>query len=109
MTTIIEQQTRTGAYDLNYEVAIVEHPEHGRLLARAGFGGGNIEGMTYRWRHGIVAALRDTDTLDSLHNNDWNEHTTEIEAICAGQDNDRPVLEWDGEAIEAMMDHANPQ
>lgn len=101
--TLIETDKIKGAYDIDCTIAIVEHPDHGRLLVQEGFGGDGVEGETYRWRHGIAAKIKNDDTIQSLRDGEWNNYTSTLEAVCAGQDASRPLLEWPGHIIDTMM------
>lgn len=96
---LIEQQTHEGVYGLPHTVAIVEHPEQGRVLIAEGFGGmDDLSGGNYRWRHGVACQLQVTDTLDAL-DQARNECCTIIEAALSGHDPDRPLLNWSGDEI----------
>ena len=100
-TKIIAQRTTEGQYEIPCQQVIVDHQKYGRLLLVEGFGGGDIEGMTYRWRHGLAVQLRDNDTFATLDapRNDWCKT---MGAVLEGQDDSRPVLTWDGVVISAM-------
>ncbi len=99
MKKLIEQKTNEGVYGLPHTVAIVEHPEQGRVLIAEGFGGmDDPSGGAYRWRHGIACRLRATDTLETL-DQPWNESATVLEAALSGHDPDRPVLDWSADEI----------
>lgn len=102
--TIIEQEAREGQYGMTYSTMVVEHQEHGRLLLVEGFGGmDSVQGGAYRWEHGVACRLQSGDTLESLHAEAWNEGTSRYEAVVAGRDDSRPVLEWSGHAIRAIV------
>ena len=100
--TIDEMQDNRGAYDMIRRSAVVDHPQHGRLYISEGWGGGNVEGETYRWRHGVCCQLLPGDTIDRLRAADWNETTSLLEAVTSGYDSTRPVLEWNGKVIERL-------
>ena len=106
-TKLIESTTETGVYDISSTMAIIEHPQHGRLLICDGYGGeGTLQGGTYRWKHGVVCKIKPTDTLPSLEHEDWNEGTTALDAVLHGCDDTRPVLDWHGQAIAAIAKQA---
>ena len=102
---IVEQRITTGAYNFNREEIIIESA-HGRLLISEGFGGGDLEGQQYRWRHGTVIKLMPEDTFDSLEAGNWNECTGLYQAVTQGHDDTRPMLEWSGYAIENFVKNA---
>lgn len=101
--TVIDRREWTGPYGLTGVSAIVDHPAHGRLLLSEGYGGENTPaGGCVRWRHGLVVRLLGGDTFQSLADGRWNEYVSLMEAACGGHDDSRPILPWDGNAIEAM-------
>ena len=101
---VIETGSQDKAYGMMRDYMIVEHPEHGRLLIVEGFGGDDVEGQMYRWRHGVVAQIKGSDTMETLEAGEWNEHTSLLDAVLAGVDTERPMLDWDGIMIERMVD-----
>jgi len=98
---LIERDAREGAYGMTQTVAIVEHPEHGRLLLMDVYGGaGELRGGMYRW--GVAIGVQPGDTIASLLDGD-------VEArgrMLAGQDDARPVMEWDGATVESIAKSA---
>ena len=109
MTTskIIEKRTVKGAYDLDQDQMILDHPEHGRLLLIEGFGGMDspIGGM-YRWIHGTTIQLQSADTFESLDKGGWNYFINLFGAVINGYDPDRPVLNWSGNMINSCATSA---
>jgi hypothetical protein len=82
--------------------AIIEHPKHGRVLIRDGFGGrGNADRMV-RWECGIVIKLQPDDTFESLESQMHSLGTTVRAAAERGYDPLRPVLPWDGDAVRRL-------
>ena len=98
----LEEKAEIGAYGgLCYSVII--ETESGRILIHQGFGGiDTLHGGAYRWRHGVAVRLRPHDTFQSL-SGDWNAATSHLDAILAGYDPKRPVLEWSGRKIENVV------
>lgn len=87
--------------------AIVDHPEHGRLLIAQGYGGNNdLRGGAYRWEHGSLFSLRPGDTFARLEGGEWNDEVNLYQAVVHGHDESRPVLEWPGYMMAAMAESA---
>lgn len=103
---IIDQKSSEGAYGITYLTLIIDHPRHGLLLARQGYGGDDVSGQTYRWRHGVVARLRTGDTIEQLETAEWNPCTSLISAVLHGEDTSRPVLDWSGCVIKSIVEAA---
>jgi hypothetical protein len=82
--------------------AIIEHPTHGRVLIRDGFGGRGNAGWMVRWECGIGVKLRPGDTLESLESEMHNDWTTVRAAAEHGYDPLRPVMPWDGTAVRRV-------
>ena len=102
---IIEKNEVKREYGFTGTEAIIEHPDHGRLYIADGFGGiDTLAGGNVRYQHGILIKLKKGDTLNSLKNSQWNDHTTLFDAVCHGYDENRKVLEWDGFAIEKLAE-----
>lgn len=100
--TVVESRSVERDYGFAGVEAIIEHPSHGRLLIRDGFGGmGQPRGGAVRWVHGMVCKLQPGDTLDGLR-----EDTRVLSAVLAGYDDTRPVLDWDGHVIAAVAKSA---
>ena len=94
--TVIEKRDVERDYGLSGIDAIVDHPEHGRLLVCDGYGGmDDIKGGAVRFEHGLVVKLHNDDTFAAL-DGDWNEATSIMSAVTHGYDESRPVLEWPG-------------
>lgn len=105
--TVIETERVAGEYDMPKTVAVIEHPKHGRLYMAQGFGGmDTLAGGAVRWRHGLVAKLQPADTLDSLRSEPWNEHNSAYQAMLAGYDDSRPILDWDGQVVASVAETA---
>ena len=73
-------------------VAVIDHPEHGRLLfSEAYCGEGSLRGGCYRW--GYAAKLLPDDTLESLRADDWDGFgTSRLSAILNDRDESRPIM-----------------
>jgi hypothetical protein len=97
-TTLIEKRSQAGMYDIGTESMILDTNTHGRLLVTDGWGGSEINGYCYHWRHGLVAQLKTDDTFETL-DQPWNEYTGTINAIMTGNDPERPLLDWPSFAI----------
>jgi len=104
---IVESRTVPGRYDINRKMLIVDTADKGRMLIAQGYGGGDFEGETYRWRHGVVAELRSDDTFESM-DRPWNDYMPTLSAVLEGADDSRPVLAWSGRAVEALATSAVP-
>lgn len=79
---------------------IVEDSELGCLYISDGFGGKDtLAGGAYRWRHGCIVRVKETDTIESLTKpyNKWGD-TVLGHDYCAGQ---REELHWSGFQLEA--------
>lgn len=100
---IVDVEHGRGSYDMQLKRAIIDHPEHGRLYLTQAFGGmDTLAGGAIRWRHGIACRLRPGDTLNSLRGEAWNDIVSRMEAMEHGYDDERPVLDWSGSAIESV-------
>lgn len=107
MAKLIELENVSREYGLDGTVAIINHPEHGRLFIADGFGGqDSLDGGSVRWRHGMAIKLQPDDTLDSLRNTPWNDYCDLIDAMLKGHDDSRPVLDWHGPVIESLAKQA---
>ena len=63
-TTLIETTRVEADYGMLCTIAIVEHPKHGRLFIREGYGGeDSLAGGAIRWKHGIAIRIQPGDTL----------------------------------------------
>jgi len=103
---ILERRDLPGAYDMLRRVAILEHPQFGRLLIAEGWGGlDSLSGGAYRWRHGFLAQLRPTDTLDLLES-EGDEACSIMRRVLAGEDASRRLFDWDGVVIDQMAQRA---
>lgn len=89
---------------------VLDHPVHGRLLLAEGWGGGDIEGQQYRWRHGTVNRLCPEDTLELLRSTETETLSgcpaTLYDVMHHGYDSARPALGWEGRMIERMAERA---
>lgn len=100
--TVIDQRTVERAYGFEGTEVIIDHETHGRLLVCDGFGGADsLRGGAVRYVHGIVCKLREKDTFGDL-DGPWNDYTTVNEAVQAGHDDSRPVLDWSGHAVAGL-------
>jgi hypothetical protein len=96
--TLIESTLVDAEYGMLCRLAIVEHPTHGRLFLREGYGGEDtLAGGAIRWRHGIAIRIQPADTLESLRGNPDGYLN-----LVQGFDAERPVLAWDGASVEAV-------
>jgi hypothetical protein len=96
---IIESDSRSGAYEMRQQRAIIQHHTHGRLLLVEGFGGMNsVEGGMYRWKHGSAYKIEEADTLESI----FSKHT---ESEFSDYDSMIP-LEWSGNIIAKVTQSA---
>lgn len=95
--TVVDQRDVERDYGFKGVEAIVDHPTHGRLYVRHGFGGmDTLEGGQVRWKHGLAIQLRQNDTFADL-DADWNDQGVDVrQAMTNGYDASRPVLQWDG-------------
>ena len=106
-TQLIEMENVGREYGFDGTQAIVDHPEHGRLLLTDGFGGmGDLRGGAVRWEHGLVVKLLPGDTLDGLRDAPWNEFCDTFDAVIKGYDDSRPVLNWHGPVVAALAAQA---
>jgi hypothetical protein len=100
--TVAEKRDVERDYGFSGVEAIIDHPEHGRLLICDGFGGmDDLKGGAVRFEHGLVVKLHDEDTFDAL-DADWNEATSVMTAVTHGYDDTRPVLEWTGYMVDEL-------
>lgn len=100
---IVEIKRGDGQYGMTYTHALIDHPEHGRLLIMDGYGGEDqLRGGQYRWEHGCVIRLQPGDTLESLEAGAWNDATSLLDAVVHGCDDTRPFARWDGHAIASL-------
>lgn len=98
---LIETRQEKAEYDIPATIAVVDTESHGRILIRECYGGENtLAGGTVRWRHGAAYQLQPDDTIDSLSNAAWNDDTSHYQAVICGHDDEIPMLDWDGYAIE---------
>ncbi len=96
---LIETQNVTRDYGFVGTIAIIDTPK-GRVLIADGFGGiDTVAGGAVRWRHGKAVQLQAGDTIESLENEMWNDSMTQLDAVQAGCDPERPLLIWDGRAV----------
>jgi hypothetical protein len=104
MSKLIESNTSAGQYGMTTTEAVIDHPEHGRLYIAEGYGGEQSPaGGAYRWRHGIVCKLQAGDTLESLKA-EHNDNYTIRDAMRGGYRDDRPALEWTGDAVQRVAE-----
>jgi hypothetical protein len=99
---LIEKSNEYGVYGLVYAQAIIQHPQHGRTLIKQGFGGGDIEGSCYRWKHGCGWKIKESDTLESMSNADFNDVMSLADALASNTDATRPMIFDNGKEIEKI-------
>lgn len=93
-TTLIDADTKPGAYDMPIARLLVDHAELCRLLILQGFGGmDQLCGGAYRWRHGIALSVPADATLASLD---------EEEAEYGTLSDTHPIIDWDGVVIDKI-------
>ena len=103
MAKLIEQKTYKGVYDLSRDEIIVELSHGRRVYITDGYGGErSIAGGAYRWRHGLAIQILPTDTLESLHNEDFAPgcYVTQYYLMIHGEDKYRPILDWTGVQVD---------
>jgi hypothetical protein len=100
-TTLIEKREQEAQYNMTTESMILDTDTHGRLLITDGWGGDDVNGYCYRWRHGLAIQIKTDDTFEVL-DRPWNEWTDTINAVLTGNDPERPILDWNGFAIEKI-------
>ena len=100
-TTLIEKRATEGRYEMITEAMILDTDTQGRILITDGYGGDDVNGFCYRWKHGIAVQLKPSDTFVDL-NKDWNDCTSTYQAVVNGYDNSRPVLDWSGHVIASI-------
>lgn len=98
---VIEKRDTEGAYGFETTQAIIYHPKYGRILITDGWGGDDLEGYCYRWRHGVVAFLKENDSLTTL-DKALNDYTSILDAVIHGYDDSRPLQMWPGAAVEKL-------
>jgi hypothetical protein len=104
-TSIVEIVYQVGAYGFAVRSAIIDHPQHGRLLIAEGWGtAGGLGGEMYRWLNGLCVKLRPGDTFASLRAGRWNEGCSLLDAVLHGVDYTRPMQTWDGREIDTMAE-----
>lgn len=100
-TTLIEKRATEGRYEMITEAMILDTDTQGRILITDGWGGDDVSGECYRWKHGLAIQLKADDTFDDL-DKDWNCCTSTYQAVVNGYDNSRPVLDWSGHVIASI-------
>ncbi|MFZ5832423.1 MAG: hypothetical protein ACOY3P_20240 [Planctomycetota bacterium] len=105
-STLIEQQTVRGQYELWCTRAIIDHPQYGLFLLLQTYGGEESpRGGAYRW--GMAIRLQSGDTLESLTQpGSWNDEATILQAAAAGYDDSRPVQPWENYYVERLYEEA---
>ena len=106
--TIVERRSRSGIYDLTAQEMIVDHPKFGRVLIIEGFGGNELQGQAYRWRHGMAVALHADDSFAGIDKIDDRKvlPDTFLGLAMLGDDQSRPILNWSGRQIEKLAQEA---
>lgn len=100
-TKLVEKRIKTGIYDFKTEAMIIDTDTTGRIMIVEGWGGDDINGYCYRWKHGLAIQLKADDTFDTF-DGDWNDTCSHWEAIIHGYDPGRTVKEWPGYAIAGI-------
>jgi len=104
---IIEKIDVERDYGLIGTALVIDHEKHGRLLLNDGFGGIDTPaGGAVRWRHGMAVKLLPSDTIESLQSTPWNDYASTYDAVLAGHDKNRPVLDWTGDMVERLAKFA---
>jgi hypothetical protein len=95
-TTMIERDSKRGAYDLICERMILDHASLGRILISEGFGGmDSLAGGAYRYRHGMALRVPSTASLEGL----------DREQASVGPLHEiYEVLDWDGAVLQCIAD-----
>lgn len=103
MHTLVEHVEVEREYGYDGNMAIVDHEQYGRILITDGFGGiDSLEGGCVRWKHGLAIKIKQDDTIEYLQDLEWNDYTDAMTAILQGYDDERPILDISGYAIEAI-------
>lgn len=65
---------RAGAYGMDSKIAVVKHNKYGLILIQQGFGGSEIEGLCYRWKHGRAHKITkiDIDSIEKMYSDECN-------------------------------------
>ena len=99
--TLIESDSRSGAYGMRQSRAIIQHHTEGRLLLVEGFGGmDSVEGGMYRWKHGSAYKITEADTLESIFSKHTESEFSDYD--CMRQN----ALEWSGNIIAKVAQSA---
>lgn len=100
---VVESRSFPGRYELRAREAIIDHPDHGRLLVRQGYcGESQLRGGAYRWDGGALYGLRPDDTFAGLVAGPWNDNINLYHAVVNGHDDSRPLLDWEGVMVAAL-------
>ena len=99
---VIESEDVERDYGFDGTIAIIDHPEHGRLLIQDGYAEHDICGGCVRWSHGIAIRIMADDTLDGLRDQAWSESMDLLDAVKSGCDESRPVLLWTGAMVASV-------
>ena len=99
--TLIESDSRSGAYEMRQQRAIIQHHTEGRLLLVEGFGGmDSVEGGMYRWKHGSAYKITEADTLESIFSKHTESEFSDYDYIRQN------ALEWSGHIIAKVAQSA---
>ena len=97
--TLIESDSRSGAYGMRQQRAIIQHHTEGRLLLVEGFGGtDSVEGGMYRWKHGSAYKITELDTLKSIFSECTESGFFDYDSMIP--------LEWSGKIIAKVAESA---
>ncbi len=91
---LIEKQTIERDYGFDGTIAIIDHPDHGRVLIEDGYGSDGLNGACVRWAHGLAIQLQPGDTLQKLmhEDNPQYDHQTYHQIASAGRDDTRSIF-----------------
>lgn len=105
MHEVIEKRSVEREYGFDGTQAII-NKDGNKILIADGFGGvGDLCGGAVRWRHGMAIRLKSDDTFAAL-DADYNVYFSILDRALEGADPDRPVLQLDGNHIEAIAKKA---
>lgn len=80
---LVEERSAPGCYGFTHSEILVDAPA-GRVWLWEGWGGGDIEGESYRWRHGGACRVASDATFASL------------DRIYGPEDPPEPDPQWPG-------------
>jgi len=109
-TVLSKLTSLDGEYSMRCNCAIIKQKQTGKKYYIAdGFGGmDQLCGGMYRYRHGVMIGLLDSDEegvekfLEKMKNEMVNEYTTKLELMLEGYDDQRPIIDIEGVKIQAI-------